>query len=326
MKVKTIFMGTPEFSVTPLEALIKSDFIEVIAVICNQDKPVGRDKILTSPPTKILAQKYNIPVLQPDKIRKPEWIEKIKELNPELIIVAAFGQIIPKAILDIPKYNSLNIHGSLLPKLRGASPIQYAILEGYKKTGITIMIMDELMDHGPILSQAEIEIDPKETSETLYIKMAKLGSDLLIKTLPKWLDGSLKPAEQNHNELTLTKILKKEDAKIDWQKSAEEIERQIRAFNPWPGTFCTFKDQSGAEKRLKIIKADIAGVESLNLKEVQPPKVKLGLIIIDNNNNILVQTGKGYIELLNVQPEGKTLMSAQEFLNGHSYLLGAVLQ
>ena len=154
-------MGTPEFAVPILEALIKSDFIEVISTVCNQDKLVGRKQILTPPPTKILAEKYNIPVLQPDKIRKPEWTEKIKELNPELIVVAAFGQIIPKTILDIPKYKAINVHGSLLPKLRGASPVQFAILEGYEKTGVTIMIMDELMDHGPILSQKKIKISTK---------------------------------------------------------------------------------------------------------------------------------------------------------------------
>lgn len=307
-------MGTPEFSVTPLEALIESAFIEVIAVVANQDKPVGRDQTMTPPPTKILAQKYTIPVLQPDKIRKPEWIEKIKELNPELIVVAAFGQIIPKEILDIPKYKSINIHGSLLPKLRGASPIQFAILEGHQKTGVTIMIMDELMDHGPILSQTEIDIDPKETSETLYKKMSLIGSDLLMRTLPRWLDGSLKPQEQNHDELTLTKILKKEDGKIIWSEPAEKIERQIRAFNPWPQTFCIFKDQNNQDKRLKILDADVI------TKNTPTQDNNYGLIAIDNENNVLVQTGYGYLKLNKVQPEGKTLMSAQEFMNGYSYL------
>ena len=318
-KVRTVFMGTPEFSVTPLETLISSDFIEVIAVICNQDKPTGRNQVMTPPPTKVLAQKYNIPVLQPDKIRKPEWVEKIKELNPELIIVAAFGQIIPKAILDIPKYSSINIHGSLLPKLRGASPIQFAILEGLKKTGVTIMIMDELMDHGPILSQAEIDIDTKETSETLYKKMSQLGSGLLMDTLPKWLDGSLKPTEQNHNELTLTKILKKEDGKIIWSNTAEKIERQIRAFNPWPQTFCFFKDQTNQEKRLKILDADTIKKEALT-EDIY------GTLISDEEKNVLIQTGEGYLKLNKVQPEGKTPMSAQEFINGYGYLIGNCLE
>lgn len=318
-KIKTVFMGTPEFSVTPLEALIKSDFIEVIAVVTNQDKPVGRDQVMTPPPTKALAQKYSIPVLQPDKIRKPEWVEKIKELNPELIIVAAFGQIIPRTILDIPKYSALNIHGSLLPKLRGASPIQFAILEGHKKTGITIMIMDELMDHGPILSQAEIEIDPKETSETLYKKMSLLGSDLLMKTLPQWLDGSLNPQEQNHDELTLTKILKKENGKIIWSETAEKIERQIRAFNPWPQTFCFFKDQANQEKRLKILDADA-------IKKEIPLNNIYGTLILDEDKNILAQTGDGYLKLNKVQPEGKTPMNAQEFINGYSYLINKNLE
>lgn len=312
-------MGTPEFSVTPLEALIKSDFIEVIAVVANQDKPVGRNQVMTPPPTKTSAQKHNIPVLQPDKIRKPEWVEKIKELNPELIIVAAFGQIIPKAILDIPRYGAINIHGSLLPKLRGASPIQFSILEGHKKTGITIMIMDELMDHGPILSQAKIDIDPKETSETLYKKMSLLGSDLLIKTLPKWLDGSLKPQEQNHDELTLTKILKKEDGKIIWSETAEKIERQIRAFNPWPQTFCIFTDQTGTEKRMKIIAADA-------IREKDGDSSAYGYLFLDEDKNLLVKTGAGYLKIMKLQPEGKTPMDIPEFINGYSYLLGKNLK
>lgn len=317
-------MGTPDFAVPILEALINSDFLEVISAVCNQDSPVGRKQILTPPPIKILAQKYNIPVLQPDKIRKSEWIEKIKELNPELIVVAAFGQIIPKEILDIPKYKAINVHGSLLPKLRGASPIQYAILEGHQKTGITIMIVDELMDHGPILAQKSIQIEPTETSKTLYPKMAKLGTELLMETLSLWITGKIEPQEQKHDEMTLTKILKKEDGKINWADPAEKIERQIRAFNPWPGAFCFFQDpKNGDQKRLKILEADDNSCDDLSLRvrHLTDETISIGLLFV-KNNNVLVQTGRDCLRLIEVQPEGKNPMSAQEFLNGCKYLNG----
>lgn len=306
-------MGTPDFAVPIFEALIKSDFLEVVALVCNPDSAAHRKQILTPPPTKILAQKYDIPVLQPDKIRKPEWIEKIKKFNPGLIVVAAFGQIISKDILDIPKYGAINIHGSLLPKLRGASPVQYAILEGLEKTGITIMLMDEQMDHGQILGQKEIDIAPKETSKSLFNKMSQIGAMFLIDTLRLWIDGKIQPKEQNHNEATYTKILKKEDGKINWADSAEKIERQIRAFNPWPGAYCMFKDQNDKEKGLKIIGADVEKCDAAENKE-------FGYLFL-NENKLLIKTGKDCLKLNTVQPEGKTPMSASDFSNGYSYLL-----
>lgn len=336
-KIKTIFMGTPEFAVPALEALVRSDFIDVIAVVANPDRPVGRKQTIAPPPTKLLAEKYGIPVLQPDRIKKPEWIEKIKELNPELIIVAAFGQIIPKEILNIPKYKTLNIHGSLLPQLRGPSPIPYAILEGHQKTGNTIMLVDEQMDHGAILLQRELQISEKETAETLFEKMAKMGADLLMEILPLWIDGKLTPQEQNHSEATYCKIITRDDGKIDWSDTADNIERKIRAFTSWPGTFCFFQDQNGDQKRLKIIEANIieCGISSLREIEarLQPDRtvvlagnafgqaISIGLLF-ENNHTISVQTGKGCLRLIKVQPEGKSQLSTEEFLNGYKYLLG----
>lgn len=310
-------MGTPDFAVPALEALIKSDFIEVIAVVTNPDRPVGRKQIMTPPPVKVLAEKYGVPVLQPDRIKKPEWVEKIKELNPELIVVAAFGQIIPKEILDIPKYKTLNIHGSSLPLLRGPSPIPYAILEGHKKTGNTIMLVDERMDHGPILAQEELGIAEKETAETLFEKMAKMGAELLMKTLPLWIDGKITPREQDHKKATYCKIITKEDGRIDWSDNAENIERKIRAFTPWPGTFCFFQDQNGDQKRLKIIEADIAECGDKTPQET-------GILFI-KNNDILVQTSKDCLKLIKLQPEGKNPLSAEEFINGYKYLLNKKL-
>ncbi|MDP3996034.1 MAG: methionyl-tRNA formyltransferase [bacterium] len=259
-EIKIIFLGTPKFGAIVLEGLIKSGH-KPFLVITEPDKPVGRKQIITPPPVKVLAEKYNIPVVQPAKIS--EYAEEIEKLNPSLVIIAAFGQIIPKKILEIPEYGCLNVHPSLLPKYRGPSPIQFAILKGEEKTGVTIMRISEKLDTGPILSQQEIEVSQKETFESLHDKLAEAGTRLLIETIPRLLAGKLPPIPQEEAEATYTKILKKEDGKIDWDKSPKEIERQVRALNPWPGTYTLYNG-----KRLKILNAEAAGGK-LIIKEVQ---------------------------------------------------------
>ena len=270
-------MGTPEFGAIVLEKLIKSGY-KPFLVITEPDKPVGRDQTITPPAIKILAEKYKIPVVQPVKIA--DFSDQLEKLKPDLGIIVAYGQILPKNILTIPHYGFINVHPSLLPRWRGSSPIQYAILNGDKKTGVTIIRISEKLDAGPILTQKEIEIDPEETFSSLHNKLATLGADLLIETLPKLLAGKLPPLMQDETRATYTKILKRDDGKIDWQKPAEEIERQIRAFNPWPGTYTFYKD-----KRLKILKAELSGNHELIIKEVQL--------------------------------EGRNPMSFEEFLRGH---------
>jgi len=267
--MKIIFMGTPEFSAVILEALVNSNY-EIAAVITNPDAPIGRKQILTPSPVKVLAEKNKIPVIQLDEMR---------DFNVDLAIVAAYGKIISKNVLDIPRYGMINVHPSLLPKYRGASPIQNAILNGDKKTGVTIMKLDKEMDHGEIISQVETQILGSDTYESLSQKLAILGAELLIKTIPDYTSGKIKPVKQNHAEATYTKIIKKEDGKIDWSKSAIEIERIVRAFYPWPIAWTIWNG-----KVLKILEARIIG-NKLEIKKLQ-----LG---------------------------GGKILSIKEFLNGH---------
>lgn len=267
VNLKIIFIGTPEFGAIILEELIKNNYQPVL-VITNPDKPVGRRKILTPPAVKLVSQKYKIHLEQPVRIKNLEL--RIRNLKPDLIICAAYGQIIPKEILGIPKYGCLNVHPSLLPKYRGASPIQAAILNGDKKTGVTIMLMDEKMDHGPILAQRELEIPTtKITYKELHNKLAEIGAGLLIKTIPDWVNGKIKPKIQDEKMVIYTKIIKKEDGRINWKKPAQEIERQIRAFNPWPGAF-TFIQKKGKKIRIKICQAEASKDNKLIIKKLQP--------------------------------------------------------
>ena len=277
MELKIVFIGTPEFGAIILKELCNAN-LKPVLVITAPDKPVGRKQILTPPPVKILAEKYNINIIQPEQILNSK--SEILNLNPDLIVVVAFGQILPKEILEIPKYGCLNVHPSLLPKYRGPSPIQSFILNGDKKTGVTIVLMDEKIDHGQILTNSKFQItNPKITYLELHNKLAELGVKLLIETIPKWTRGEIKPRPQNHSKATYTKILKKQDGKIDWQKPVEYIERQVRAFNPWPGTHTIYNG-----KILKILKAEILK-DQLIIKEVQL--------------------------------EGKKPMSFEDFLRGH---------
>jgi methionyl-tRNA formyltransferase len=277
LKLKIIFVGTPEFGAIILDKLIQNN-LKPVLVITAPDKPVGRKQVITPPPVKVIAQKYNLPISQPQKIGHA--MSKLRDIEPGLIIVAAYSQIIPKNILDIPKFGCLNVHPSLLPKYRGPSPIQAAILNGDKETGVTIILMDEKMDHGPILAQRKLEFPISNFQfPKLHDELANLGAQLLIETIPKWIKEEIKPKPQNESKATYTKILKKEDGKIDWQKSAEEIERQVRALNPWPGTHTIYKG-----KILKILKAEII---------------------------------KGRLVIKEVQLEGKKPMSFEDFLRGH---------
>jgi len=265
-KIKIIFLGTPEFGAIVLERLIKNNY-KPILVITALDKPAGRKQILTPSPVKLVAKKYNISVVQPEKIQNSKY--KIQNLRPDLIICAAYGQLIPAEILKIPRYGCLNIHPSLLPKYRGPSPIQYAILNGDKETGVTIILMDEKMDHGEIISNFKFLISKKFTYPELSQKLAEIGVKLLLETIPKWINGEIKAKAQDESEATYTKILKKEDGKIDWARPPEEIERKIRAFNPWPGAF-TFWKKNKKKIMIKILEAEVSKNNKLIIKKIQP--------------------------------------------------------
>ena len=284
---KIIFIGTSEFAVPALESLLKNNY-KIITVITSPDKPVGRKQEITPTPIKRIAEKYQLPVIQPENILDIK--SKILNLKPDLIIVASYGKIIPKSILDIPLSKSLNIHPSLLPKHRGPSPIQTVILNGDKKTGITIMLMDEKMDHGPVVSQMEIDIKPDENYEDLEKRLSQESGNFLIKTLPLYLNDKIKPIKQDENKASYTKILSRKQGEIDLNKSALEIERKIRAFYPWPGTWFYLD-----KKRIKILKAKA----------------------IEKEEETSIKTGKDFLLLEIVQPEGKKPMTGKEFFRGY---------
>lgn len=313
-KIKTIFMGTPEFAVPGLLSLIESKYFNVIAVYTQPDKPKGRKKELSQPPIKEVAIKNNIPVFQPTKI-KPE-IDTIKQLSPDLIVVIAYGKIIPQAILDIPKYACINVHASLLPKYRGASCLNAPILNGDKETGISIMKMDANMDTGPILKQFSIPLSDKSTLEEVHDQLKELAAKHLPETLISWVNNEIEAKEQNNNIATYVKLTKKEDGKIDWSKNAIEIDRQIRAYTPWPGAF-TYLENG---KLLKISSAKV--INTLDTKEAE--KMIPGHIFIEKNE-LYVRCGQAYLNILKLQTEGSRIMRAFDFLSGHQDINGQTL-
>jgi len=245
MRPRIVFFGTPQLGVQVLEKLIAKGF-KPIVVVTREDKPVGRGQKTTPPPVKTVAQKHKIPIFQPKKLKENQEIAReLKSFLPNLFIVAAYGRIIPREILEIPKYGTLNVHPSLLPKYRGASPIQSAILAEEKETGVTIILLDEEMDHGPIIAQEKIDLNVTETAEDLKKKLGDSGAELLIRTIPAWIEGKIKPKEQNHKKATFTKVFTKEDGYIDLSNppSPEKFNLMVRAFYPWPGTWTKWQNK-----------------------------------------------------------------------------------
>lgn len=295
-KTKTVFFGTHDFAATILQGLLESDIVSVEMVFTQPDRKTGRKQIVEESPVKKLAKKYNLKIEQPESLKNFRF--PISDF--QLGIVAQYGLIIPKAIIDSFPRGMINVHGSLLPKYRGASPIQAALINGAKKTGITIMVMDEKMDHGPILSQKEIPIDPDDTYTTLASKMAAEGLILLLNTLPEWLNTQLKAQPQNENQATFTKLLTKEDGLVDFDKTNDEIYNQYRGLTPWPGVWCV---RNG--KRLKLLK--------IKKSEKTLPVGEAGV----ENKKIFIGCGRGSIEILELQLEGKSVMDAATFLNGY---------
>lgn len=299
---KIVFMGTPDFSVPVLQSLLDHGY-NVIGVVTQPDRPVGRKKTMTPPPVKAAALKHGIPVYQPEKIREKEELVSIMALKPDLIITAAFGQILPKALLEAPKYGCINVHASLLPELRGGAPIHYAILQGKKKTGITIMYMAEKLDAGDILTQSEVVISEDDSVGTLHDKLSETGSRLLIETLPKLLAGELTPLPQEEEKATYAPNIHRDQEKIDWKKSGEEIYNQIRGLNPWPGAYTIWNGLP-----LKIWKSEKIQASSENLPGRVLEIQKDGIVISSGNSTA--------IKITELQPSGKKRMSAQQFLLG----------
>lgn len=303
-KIKVVFFGTEQFAVTILEGLLRCPFVQIVGVITQPDQPVGRKQILTPPPTKIWTEHHNIPVFQPEKLKEFDY----SSLECDINIVAQYGKIIPNHIIEAPQYKTLNVHTSLLPKYRGASPIQTALLNGETETGVTIMLMSEELDAGPILLQKKTTIESDETYQELDSRLALIGTEALLETFPLYIEGTLSPLPQNEKEATFTKILTREDGKIDWKKTAQEIYNQYRGLTPWPGIWTTFNS-----KRLKLLK-------------IQPSSLVLSPGQIDvQDEKMYIGTADGSITVTSLQLEGKQAMTVNEFLNGHkdvqNYLL-----
>ena len=314
-KLRVIFMGTPEFSLPGLKALLNDGFFEITGIFTQPDKPVGRKQILTPPPVKTIALENNIKVFQPEKIKSET--ENIRALAPDLIVVIAYGKIIPQEILDIPTYGCINVHASLLPKYRGAACLNAPILNGDKETGITIMKMEAGLDTGPILKQAVMPLTDKETLADVHDYLANLGAELLPETLKEWANGKITPQIQDEAQATYIKTLAKEDGKIDWNKSAREIARQIRAYNPWPGTFCYDKN----DKITKILKATTAVQEEDN--GLQKPLIGQTSL---RNGQLTVTCGQGSMIILKLQTEGGKALPAKDFLSGRQDFIGQILK
>lgn len=306
--MKIVFMGTPGFAVPSLNALIESED-EVVGVVTKADKPQGRGQRIESPPIKILSQQYGIPILQPEKLRTEEFFNELRIFNPDLICVTAYGKILPKNILELPPCGCINVHASLLPKYRGAAPINWAIINGEKNTGITTMLMNEGMDTGDILLQEEMPIDEEDTGETLSEKLSHIGAELLIQTIKLLKENKLSPIPQDHSKATYASMLKKEDGLIDWSKSAQEIRNSIRGNLPWPGAY-TFLEG----KNLKIYKAIVS------LGQGKP-----GLVIISTRGTLRVATGAGAIDIHELQIEGGRRLPTEAFLSGRKIKEGIIL-
>lgn len=309
--MRVIFMGTPDFAVPSLESLLQHH--EVVLVVTQPDKPKGRGKKMAFSPVKECALAHNIPVLQPAKVREPEFVEELRKYDADLIAVTAFGQILTEDILFMPKYGSINVHGSLLPKYRGAAPMQWAIIDGETVTGITTMYMAKGLDSGDMLLKAEVEITPDDTFETVHDKMAVVGADLLIETLQKLEDGTLQRQEQDHEAATYAPMITKETGHIDWSKPAQDIINLIRGLNPVPTAYTIYQ-----EEVLKIFRAEKT--------DVTAEQAACGEIVAMLKKGFVVKCGDGCLLVTEVQARGGKRMATDAYLRGHSMELGILLQ
>ena len=308
--MRIVFMGTPEFAVPSLTALLNSDH-RVVGVVTQPDRPKGRGQELALSPIKQLALQHKISILQPLKMKDPAFLDALSAWKPDLITVAAFGRILPKTILDLPPRGCINVHASLLPKYRGAGPIQWAIINGERETGITTMLMDEGMDTGAILLQERTPITPDDTAGTLSAKLAEVGGKLLIETITKLEEDSLVPQQQDHARATMAPLLKKEDGLLDWKLTAEQLANRVRGLTPWPGAYTFAKGN-----RWTIWLASATG---------QSGSAAPGTIQSTTKDAILVATGKGLLAVTELQPANSRRMTAAQYLAGHPLAPGLVL-
>ncbi|MGG3926193.1 methionyl-tRNA formyltransferase [Metabacillus fastidiosus] len=308
---RIIFMGTPDFSVPVLQKLIDDQY-NIVGVVTQPDRPKGRKKVLTPPPVKVEAEKHGLPVLQPEKIREKEELDKIFALEPDLIVTAAFGQILPKELLDAPKLGCINVHASLLPELRGGAPVHYSIMQGKAKTGITIMYMAEKLDAGDILTQVEVAIDERDDVGILFDKLSIAGAKLLSETVPLLLEGKITPVKQDEEKATFAYTIKREQEKINWAKTGEEIYNHIRGLCPWPVAFTTLDGQ--------VMK--VWWGEKVKTKEKAEPGTVIGF---EKDGFIVATSNETAIKVTELQPAGKKKMKGEDYLRGQALQIGSIL-
>ncbi|MGG4395958.1 methionyl-tRNA formyltransferase [Paenibacillus thiaminolyticus] len=310
---KIVFMGTPEFAVASLRMLIQEGY-EIAAVVTQPDRPVGRKRVLTPTPVKAEALQHGLTVWQPEKLRTSDTVDDIRGLRPDLIVTAAYGQILPKAVLDIPRLGCINVHGSLLPKYRGGAPIQRSIMNGETVTGVTIMYMAEGMDTGDMISRVEVSIGADDNAGTMFAKLSEAGADLLRRTLPDIIAGRVEAVPQPHDEATYAPNLKREDERIDWTHPAEQIANQVRGLVPFSGAFTTWNGE--------VFKVWACRPEPADAGEAAAAP---GTVLAAGTDGLRIQTGQGILSLFEVQPAGKKAMPASEFLRGGKMEQGTVL-
>ena len=306
--MRIVFMGTPEFAVASLEALLRSPY-DVVGVVTQPDRPKGRGQEVVASPVKLVAQRAQIPILQPLKMKDPGFVAALQAWQPEVIVVAAFGRILPKIILELPPRGCVNVHASLLPKYRGAGPIQWAVINGERETGITTMQMDEGMDTGAILLQEPVPIAPGDTAGTLSSKLAEVGGRLLLDTLRRLAAGDLAPRPQDHAQATMAPLLKKEDGVIDWTLPAVAIANRVRGLSPWPGAY-TYR----GPERWSLWKADAVEPAASGTGQPAVP----GTLLASGKDALLVQTGSGVLRITEFQPANSRRMSVAQYLAGHT--------
>ena len=312
-ELKIVFMGTPEFAGTNLKALTEAGY-NVVLVLCQPDKPVGRKHILTAPPVKVLAQENGIEVYQPDSLRNEETLNKLSGYEPDLIVTAAYGKILPKDILDLPRYGCINCHGSLLPARRGASPVQRAILEGDKVTGVTFMKMDVGMDTGDIIDKVEVEFDPNEHTESLMNRLAKASAAKLPSVIDAWVCGELTSKKQDDSKATSCPPIKLEEGEFYWTQDAADIHNRVRALSAWPGAFVIKED-----KKLKVLDSEVIsendGLIPDDMKNAEP-----GIVVKAKGDNLIVKCGKGYLKVKELQQPGGKKLNARDC--AHNFVVG----
>lgn len=311
-ELKIIFMGTPEFAQTNLKALIDGGF-NVVLALCQPDKPVGRKHILTAPPVKVLAIESGIEVYQPDTLRTDEALEKLSSYDADLIVTAAYGKILPKAVLDLPKYGCINCHGSLLPARRGSAPVQRAILEGDKVTGITFMKMDVGMDTGDIIDKIEVSIDPNEHTESLMNRLAVASAEKLPSIIDSWVAGELKTIKQDDSLATACPPIKPEEGEFTWDQDAKDIHNRVRALSAWPGAFVM-----KGENKLKVLDSEVVEDMTLipeDLKDSEP-----GIVVRAKGENLIVKCGNGFLKVKELQQPGGKKLQARDC--AHNFTVG----